>query len=296
MGQVLVSGVVVGAIYGLLALGIVLVYKGSRVLNFAQPEIGTFALFVTWSLVEAGWTWIAAAGVGVAAAAAVSFAFERLVVSRMTDSPRLTVAVATVGMMLLLLAIEAKAWGSSPKFLPGPVTGTSWRILGVNVSPTQVIALVAAAVIGLGLTAFLRRTDFGLGVLAAAQDPEAVRLMGVRLARVSAFTWTVAGVLGAVAALLIEPTLGAFTVGFTTTLFVPALAAALIGGLTNLTGAFVGGIVVGIIDQGINKLFVASTIPGIDNVVVFALIVAVLLWRPQGLLPQGGLRLAGGTS
>lgn len=288
IGQVLVNGVVVGAIYGLLALGIVLVYKGSRVLNFAQPELGTFAVYITWTLVEQDLPWVAAAAGGIVAAAAASLAFERLVVARMTEAPRLSVAVATVGMMLFLIAVEAKIWGSSPKFLPGPVSGRGPEILGVFVSPTQQIALVAAAAVGLGLTAFLRRTDFGLGVLAAAQDPQAVRLMGVRLSRVSAFTWTTAGVLGALAGLLIEPTIGAFQFGFMTSLFVPALAAALIGGLTNLTGAFVGGLAVGLVDQAVRFGFGGSGIPGLSTVVIFALILALLLLRPQGLFTAFG--------
>ncbi|MGH3442411.1 MAG: branched-chain amino acid ABC transporter permease [Nitriliruptorales bacterium] len=286
MGQVLVFGVVNGAVYGLIALGIVLVYKGSKVLNFAQPELGTLGIFVTWWLFEAGVPWLVAGLLGLMVVAVVSFGFERLVVARMVDAPRLTVAVATVGMMLLLIAVEAKIWGSSPKFLPAPIAGQGPRILGVFVSPTQIIAIGVAAAIGFGLSAFLRRTDFGLGVLAAAQDPEAVRMMGVSFAKVSAFTWTVAGVLAGVAGLLIEPTIGAFTFGFTTTLFIPALAAALIGGLTSLTGAFVGGIAVGIIDQGMQKLFIQSTIPGLEIVVIFFLILALLLFRPQGFFSQ----------
>jgi branched-chain amino acid transport system permease protein len=287
MAQVLISGVVVGAIYGLLALGIVLVYQGSRVLNFAQPELGTFGLFVAWTFVERGMNWFAAAGIALIAVVVISALFERLVIARMRDAPRLTVAVATVGMMLLLIAVEAKIWGSSPKFLPGPVAGRGIEIAGVFVSPTQMIALVTAAVLGLGLTAFMRRTDFGLGVLAAAQDPQAVRLMGFRLSRASLFTWVTAGVLAAVAGLLIEPSLGAFTFGYVTTLFVPALAAALLGGLTSLTGAFVGGLAVGILDQAVRRIFIASSIPGMQTVVIFVLILALLLLRPQGLIRLG---------
>ena len=103
-------------------------------------------------------------------------------------------------------------------------------------SPGYLVAFAAMALIGGGLALFLRRTDFGLGVLAASQDPVAVRLVGIRFSRVSAFTWGMAGFVGAVAALLIQPLIGAFGPGFMTGFFVRALAAALIGGLTSLPG------------------------------------------------------------
>lgn len=286
MLSALVSGLVVGGIYGLLALGIVLVYKGARVLNFAEAELGTFSLYVAWWLVESrGWPWALAALAALVVIGVVSLAFERLVIARMTEASRLSVAVATLGLMLLLLAIEFKVWGSGPKFLAAPFSGNSVSLAGVFVTPVQIFAVVAAAAIGLGLTTFLRRTDFGLGVLAAAQDATAIRLMGVPFAKVSAFTWVAAGVLGGVATLLIEPSIGAFAPGFTLPFFVPALAAALIGGLDNLSGAFLGGIAVGLIDQLVRWQFVGSTIPGVQSLVIFGLILAVLLLRPGGLLP-----------
>lgn len=293
MTSALVSGIVVGGIYGLLALGIVLVYKGARVLNFAEAELGTFALYVTWwGVAEQGWPWALAGVLGLAAVAAISFGFERLVVARMVEASRLAVAVATLGLMLLLLAVELKVWGSGPKFLAPPIAGQGWRIAGVFVSPVQVLALVVAAGIGFGLTAFLRRTDFGLGVLAAAQDPVAVRLMGVPFAALSAFTWVVAGMLGGIAALLIEPSIGAFAPGFMLPLFVPALAAALIGGLDSLSGAFLGGIALGLVDQLVRWRFVTSVVPGIAELAVFALILLILLFRPQGLIARRSGRIA----
>ncbi|HEX9890136.1 MAG TPA: branched-chain amino acid ABC transporter permease, partial [Nitriliruptorales bacterium] len=246
MSQALIIGVFNGAIYGLLALGIVMIYRGTRVLSFAQPELGTVAAFTTWYFAaEQGWPWLAALAVALTVVALASLAFERLVIRRMAHAPRLAVTVATVGFMLLTLAVEAKVWGGSPRKLPHPIDG-SHRVLGVFISNTQLIALVTLAVLGFGLTWFLRRSDFGLGVLAASQDEEAARLNGVPVARVSAFTWVVAGVLAGIATVLIAPTIGSVTFGMTSELFVPALAAALLGGLTSLAGAFVGGIVVGI--------------------------------------------------
>jgi branched-chain amino acid transport system permease protein len=288
MGAALVSGLVNGGIYGILALGIVMVYRGSKVLNFAQAELGTFGIYVAyWIVHDHGQPWIVGAFGAIAVVAAISAAFERLVVRRMVDAPRLTVAVATIGLLLLLLAIELKIWGASPRFLDGPVHGIGPEILGVHVSPTQMVALVVAAALGLGLNAFLRRTDFGLGVVAAAQDPVAVRMVGVRLARVSQFTWVTAGVLGAVAVLLIEPSIGAvvpghFSVG-AGALFVPALAAALLGRLHSLPNAFTGGLAVGILEAIVRQRVHISTVPGLSSIAVFGVIVAVLLVRSTTL-------------
>lgn len=288
MGQTLVSGVVAGGIYGILALGIVMVYRGSRVLNFAQVEVGMFALFVAWTLVEDwGLPWAVGGVAGVATAGAIGATFERLVVRPMTEAGRVHVAVASIGLLLLLIAVQFRVWGASPKFLRGPIDGAGPRLLGYIVSWTEVLAIGVAAAVGFGLNAFLRRTDFGLGVLAAAQDPAAVRMVGIPLARVSAFTWVTAGLLGAVAVLLVEPTIGAFVPGAysvgSTALFVPALAAALLGGLQSLPRAFAGGVAVGVLEAVVRKVFIGSSVPGLPAVAVFVVIVTVLLWRPPFL-------------
>jgi branched-chain amino acid transport system permease protein len=164
------------------------------------------------------------------------------------------------------------------------VPGRGFSVAGVIVSRTQVLSLFVVILIGLALAALLRRTDFGLGVLASADDPVAVRLVGVKLWQVSAFTWGLGAALSAIAALLIAPTVGVFTPGFASEMFVKALAAALIGGLVSLPGAFVGGIAVGLIEAGALKLFNDSALPGVEILAVFVTIVVVLVVRPQGLL------------
>jgi branched-chain amino acid transport system permease protein len=286
MGQTIVAGLVAGGIYGILALGIVIVYRGSKVLNFAQAEMGTFGIYVAWWLVDRHHApWLVGAIAGLVATAVLCLAFERLVVRQMVDSPRVTVAVASVGLLLLIIAVEFKMYGSSPRFLRGPVQGTAFTLLGYRVHWTELIALALAAAVGLGLNAFLRRTDFGLGVLAAAQDPVATRMQGISYARVSAFTWVTAGVLGTLAVLLIEPTIGAFFPGHysvgANALFIPALAAALIGRLDNLTHAFLGGLAVGVVQQGVQRIFVHSSVSGIPTLALFVIIIGVLLVRDQ---------------
>lgn len=283
-GQNLVLGLVYGGVYGLLAVGIVLVYRGSRVLNFAQGELGTIGLFAAWWLhTEEGLPWIVGAAGAIGAATAFGLAFERLIVRPMADASRIAVAVATVGLQLFLLALGFRLFGESPRSVGPPLTGSGLDIAGVIVSPTQMIALAVTLAIGIALTVLLKRTDFGLGVLAAADDPTAVRLVGVKLSQVSAFTWGAGAAISALAVLLIEPSIGVFTPGFASELFVMGLAAALVGGLSSLQGAFVGGIVVGLLEVHVRAATLTSELPGVPILAVFALILLVLLVRPGGV-------------
>lgn len=285
MGETIVIGLANGGVYGLLALGLVLVYKGSRVLNFAQGEIGGFGLYIAWVLIEkSGLPWIAGAVVAILLCALIGGLFERVVVRPMMDAPRLGVTVASIAVLLFLVGLELKLWGTSPQILRAPIEGLGPEVFGFFVSPARMLALTAVIAIGVALTVFLRRTDFGLGVLAASQDAAATRLMGVPLARVSSFTWVAAGALSGLAALLIEPTVGVISPGLMTRLFIPGLAAALLGGLTSLPGAFAGGIAIGVIESTVGYTFVDSTFPGIDTVAVMTVIILVLVIRPRGLL------------
>lgn len=287
MGQVLIFGLIAGGIYGLFAVGVVLVYRGSGAINFAQGEIGTLSLFLAWYLItDRGYPWLVGAVAAIALATGVGWAFERVVVRPMIDASRVAVAVATVGLLGLLLAVELRLFSDSPRAIGGPIGGLGVKVAGVFVSPTQILSLVVTVAVAAGLAALLKRTDFGLGVLAAAEDPVAVRLVGVPLARVSGFIWAAGAGTAALAALLIEPTIGVFVPGFASELFLRGLAAAVVGGLRSLQGAFVGGLVVGLIEAGAGRWAGDLSLPGVRVLSVFLLILGVLLFRPQGLLGQ----------
>ena len=294
MGEVLVLGLIAGGIYGLFAVSTVLVYRGSRVLNFAQGEVATLGLFLAAYLcTDHGVPWIIAAIVAIAFTTAIGVGFERTVVRRMGDSSRVTVAVATVGLLLFVLSGELVRLGASPKSIRGPIGGIGVNVYGVQVSPTQILSLVVALVVALGLTVLLRRTDFGLGVLAAAQDTNAARLVGVPVGRVSAFVWGAGAGLTTLGALLVAPGLGAFAPGALGRLFLFGLAAAIVGGLTSLPGAFLGGVVVGLVEAGAGHLFAHASLPGIRTLAVFVLVLVSLLLRPDGLLGStSGRRVA----
>jgi branched-chain amino acid transport system permease protein len=285
MTQTLVLGVISGVIYALIAVGITLVYKCSRVLNFAQVEIGTLALYWTWWISgEHHAPWIVGALVSIVFAIAVGLAFERLFLRPIATAPRVTLAVATIGLLALIASIEAALFAGSIKQLPPPLMHGGFSLGGVVVGPSQELALIVVVAVAVALAAFLRFTDFGLGVLASADDPVAAQLMGVSRAKVSAFTWGVAGALSALAALLSEPTVGALAPGVFAGLFIGGLTAALVGGLSSLPGAFVGGIAVGIVEAEIKIHFVYASVPDLQYLAMLAMVIAIMLVRPQGLL------------
>ena len=279
MGQVLVLGLISGGIYALFALGVVLVHRGTGVLTFANGEVGTAGLFLAAVLVsDLGLPWVVGALVAIAFAVLLGCLFEYLVVRRMQASDPVAIAVATVGLGLFLLAGEFQVFGESPKELAGPISG-GVEIAGVIVTPTQILGLVLAVVLGFGLQAALRRTDFGLGILAAAQDPSAVRLVGVPLSRISLTIWGAGAALAAIASLLVEPTVGVFGPGYASELYVVGLAAAVIGGLNSLPGAVVGGVTLGVAEAAASRYLDGLGLSGMRYVVVLVILLAVLLGR-----------------
>jgi branched-chain amino acid transport system permease protein len=283
--QVIALGLIAGSIYALIAAGITLVYKTSRVLNFAQAEIGTLTLYATWWISgEHHRPWILGALASIVLAVVIGLAFERLVLRPIITASRVTLAVATIGLFTLMVALESVWFAGTIKQVPPPLSGGGFELGGVFISSSQELAVVVTACIAAALTVFLRYTQFGLAVLATADDPVAAQLMGVPRAHVSAFTWATAGALSALAALLIEPTVGFLAPGAFAGLFVGGLTAALVGGLTSLPGAFVGGLVVGVAEAEVKGHVIISSIPSFQSVAMLVIVLGFLLFRPRGLL------------
>jgi branched-chain amino acid transport system permease protein len=281
--NVVVAGVAEGAVFGLFALGLVLVYKATRVLNFAQSEIGAFSALLTWWLVvRVGVPWLVGALAALVVAAIIGLVFERLVARPLISAPRLTVVVATVAAGLFLAAAELRLWGIGPFILPSPFHGQGLRIADVFLSPPRILALLLTAAAAALAAWFFRRTTFGLALLAAAQDSVGVRLTGIRLRHLSAFTWAVSSVVGGLVGITIALSLGAFAPLFMSKIMLFGFTAAIVGGMTSLPGALLGGIAVGVVKGLVGHWW--FSVPGLAEALMFAVIVAVLLMRPQGLL------------
>jgi branched-chain amino acid transport system permease protein len=304
-----VLGIVNGAVFALVALGIVLVYKGSRVFNFAQAEMGTLAAYLTWKQLEWGVPYLIAIVTTIVIVTMIGLGIERAMVRPLFNAPRVTVLVATIAAALLMIGVEIMIWRIEPEsFRPliealgadGELRGIT--VFGLPVEPQRLLILGVLAVLGGVLAYFFSRTDLGLAVLATSQDSFATRVVGIGLERMSMFIWGTAAALGAIAGILYVPLVGALTPAvMTSNILIPAFTAAVLGGMTSLPGAFLGGVVVGVVQSvGLwagNHFTITTTeqgaevaktlgeiIPGMEQVAIITVLLIVLLARPAGLL------------
>jgi branched-chain amino acid transport system permease protein len=283
----LTIGLFQGAAYGLLAVGLVLVYKGVRVFNFAQGEFGTVAAFVAFALFEGvGLPYGVAFLGGLVAAVVLGLLMERLVIRPLFSAPRITMLVATVGFALFVIAVTVIIGKPETRALAPLVEGDLVVILGAALEPQQFLLVGVLGVLAIVLALFFR-TNLGLAMLALSQDPLATRIMGISVVNISRLIWAIAALLGGIAGLLLAGIPGRqFAPGFmTATAIVPAFTGAVLGGMTSLPGAFIGGILVGV-GQAVGGFYLGDQmgVPGAPDLTVFAMLLLVLLIRPQGLL------------
>jgi branched-chain amino acid transport system permease protein len=284
--QALVIGLVNGAMYALIALGLVLVYKSSGIFNFAQGEFGTVAIYVMWLLTQRNIPYVVCVLLALGTAVAVGLVTERIVVRPLYSSPRVILLVATAGVALLCIGIEFWIGQPLPRQLAPALQRTNrLSIFGVYVSDQRMLLVLVLAGFGVGLWYFFNKTYYGLALLGAAQEPTATELVGISTRRVAAFTWALAGLLGGLAGVLNAPISGSFFPGFmTTTALIPGFTAAVLGGMTSLPGAFVGGAIVGVAQSVALQASALKSVPSPDTLVVFVILILVLAIRPQGLL------------
>ena len=281
MTTVLVNGLFVGLVYGLLAVGLVVVYRGSRIINFAYGEtgmLGAFAFSELW--VDHHVALLLAVVAGIAVSAVIGAATEVVLIRPLRGEPPLTAMVGTLAVAALIITFASRRYGLTPRFLPALVGGGGFRVSTISVSASQlVIAAVVLAVLG-ALGALYRYTSFGLRLRATALEPFAAGIVGVDTNATSLGTWALAGGLAGLSGILIAPSV-AFSVFFMTSLLLRSVAAALVGGLTSIWGAFVAGIMLGVAEGIIGYL---APINGIVEVALAGFVLALLLVRPSGLV------------
>ncbi len=282
---IVAQGLVSGATTGLLALGLVLTYQSSRVVNFAQGAFGSIGAAVGVSLyLGPGWPWWAALVVGTVVGGAAGALSDVLIVRRFASSSRLTLTVATVGLAQLLggMSLLVPGWLNAPPLVAAFDTGLSdisFRLRPVLFTGNEVLmaTLVPVAVLGLGW--FLRRTDWGRAVRAAAENRDRARLLAVPVRRLSTLVWATSGALASVTVLLSAPSQGLSNgLGSAPVVLLPALAAAVVARMSSLGVAFATAACLGVVDSLVRWHVEAKSV---TTVVFLAVIVVALLVRPQ---------------
>jgi branched-chain amino acid transport system permease protein len=281
METVVVNGIFVGLVYGLLAVGLVVVYRGSRIINFAYGETGMIGAFVFSELwVDQGLALLLALAVGVALSATTGALTEVVLIRKLRGQPPLVAMVGTLAVASVILTYATRRYGVNPRFLPPLVEGEGARIGGVTIQPAQFLILIVVLVVLGGLGALYRYTSFGLRLRATAIDPFAAGMVGVNTNTTSVATWALAGALAGLSGIIIASSV-AFSVFFMTSLLLRSVAAALVGGLTSLWGAFGAGIILGIAEGIIGYV---SPVTGLMEVTLAGFVIVLLLVRPAGLV------------
>jgi branched-chain amino acid transport system permease protein len=282
--EVLVGGLLSGVMYSLVAIGFVLIYKTSGVLNFAQGAMLLFAALTFVSLVERGVPFPLALLATFAVMAVLGVAIERVVLRPLVNKPPITLFMATLGLSYVIEGASQLIWGTQVHGLDLGVDDTPFEVAGVLISKFDLFAAAVAAAMVVFLTAFFRYTRIGLAFRAVADDQFAALAVGLRLPRIWATVWTAAGAVALVAGLLWGARLG---VQFSLSLVVlKALPVLVLGGFDSILGAIVGGLLIGASEK-LAEVYIGPFFGGgIESWFAYVVALAFLLIRPAGLFGQ----------
>ncbi|GKS76512.1 branched-chain amino acid ABC transporter permease [Acidovorax sp. SUPP950] len=284
LAEVLIGGLLSGVMYSLVAIGFVLIYKTSGVLNFAQGAQLLFAALTFVSLVERGLPFALALAITFALMVALGLAIERVVLRPLVNQPPITLFMATLGLSYVIEGVAQLVWGTQVHSLELGVDDAPIEIAGVLISTFDLFAAGVAAVMVAVLSAFFRYTRVGLAFRAVADDTFAALAVGLRLPVIWATVWSAAGVIALVAGLLWGARLG---VQFSLSLVVlKALPVLVLGGFDSILGAIVGGLIIGALEKLAEVYLGAYVGGGIESWFAYAAALLFLLVRPGGLFGQ----------
>lgn len=291
LSQVL-NGLVLGSVYAMIAIGFSLVFGVANIVNFAQGAFVMLGAFVALALLGLGLPlWLACVG-AVAGAAAVGLLIELVALRPLRDAPYIAPLLSTLAIALILDAGAEIAFGAEYQPFPSPLQAYVVFVGGAFVTGVDILTFVLAVVIAAGLWVFLNRTWTGRALRAVAQDPEAAAQTGIDVDRMRRLAFAMAGALGGVAGLLVAMYYQSAFPQMGVPFGLKGFAAALLGGLASLPGAVVGGLALGVIES----LASGYLGEGYRDLVAYAVLLAVVVLRPHGLLGRGRLDALGGAA
>ena len=289
LSYLVATGITTGALYALVALGIVVIYKATKVVNFAHGEMFMLGGFFAFTFhVMLGWPYLPSFALAVALAFGVGIAVDRVAFRPLMQRQTLvSVLLVMIGLSFVLKGVARWLWGGKGDYLTFPplISPEPLSFAGIMVMSQQLVVLGAACAVMIVFALFFKLTRAGRFMQATADNPKAAKLVGLRVDRVYMYTFGVGSAVAAAAAVLMAPlTLLYPDIGFM--LFVKAFAAAVLGGLTSIPGAVVGGFLIGIIEQ----LAAGYLHTAMQEVAAFIVIMIVMIFIPTGLFGLGRIR------
>ena len=276
--QLLISGTSQGCVYGLIALGFVLIYKATEMVNFAQGDImmlGAFFAFTYISILE--FNFFIALAATIVTMAALGALLERTILRSMLGEPPFSVLMLTIGLGFIIRAAAGAIWGNEPRSIPTPYAGGVLSYGEVIVGYENIVIILGTLLLCGFLFLFFKFSRMGIAMQAVSQNQLAAYYLGVPVKRIYSLVWALSAIISAVAGILIAPvSLISPLMGF---IGIKAFAAAIVGGFGSLPGAIIGGLIIGIVEQ-----FAGLYLPtGFSDVSAYVVLLLMLLIRPQGI-------------
>ncbi|MGV3760575.1 MAG: branched-chain amino acid ABC transporter permease [Actinomycetota bacterium] len=287
------SGIALGAKYALVALGFVVVFKATGVINFAQASLVLVGGYLCWNFADTwGWSFYLALVASMVGGAILGLLLEFLILRRMSGEAPFTLIMVTIGILFVIDNLVTAIWGPSGRDLPDPWGLRTWKLGDVDIAVADVWTIGITAVVLLAFFAMFKLSTLGLAMRASALDQEAALAQGIAPKRVYQVAWACAGAVGAVAGVMLASGAGSLSpaLGLVALVAFPAM---ILGGLESPGGAVVGGLIIGLVQQ-----FTALLAPeyldwiggGFDRVSPYFVMVIILLVRPTGLFGQKEVR------
>ncbi len=276
--QQIANGFAVGCIYGLVALGFVLIYKATEVVNFAQGDLLMFGAFVGWTLISVvGLNYWLGVALAILATAALGYFLDRQIMRQIIGQPQFAGIMLTVGIAFTLRGLAGMIWGAEERSFITPFGHGTTDLAGVVISNISLSIVAGTAVLGIILFVFFRYARLGVAMQAASQNQLAAYLMSIPVKTVNSMVWGISAGVSATAGLLVAPTLLVHTNLWIVVL--KGFAAAVLGGFGSIPGAIMGGMMIGVAEQ----LVGVYIDPGSKGVTAYVVLLAVLLVYPRGL-------------
>ena len=279
--QLTVTGLSNGAILALAALGFVLIYKASGVINFAQGHFLLIGAYVVWALTaDAGLHWAIAVCGAILVAIFLGIVVERLVLRPLVGQPIISVIMVTIGLAQVIAALVQIIWGTTPRPFPEFIPSESVDVLGARVGEERLWALGLTAVALIAFAVFFQRSRHGIAMRAVADDQQAALAMGISVRRMFALAWALAGVSAVVGGILVANLVGVS--GSVSSFGLLVFPVVIVGGLDSIPGAVVGGAIVGLLASYTGGYMGG----GLESVIPYVALVLILLVKPYGLFGE----------